>query len=146
MNWSYKGIMRMDAGERATTRRKRAPILIGRVLSGVAVLFLLVDAGGKLLAPQSMIDTTPAELQLPHDVTLYRLLGAILAVCVALHLWRRTALLGAVLVTGFLGGAVAVNVRAGMPLATNTLFSVYMGVVMWVGFYLRDARLRVALS
>lgn len=108
----------------------------GLVLSGLAVLFFLMDAGGKLVAPEAMIAHTPP-LGLPADVGFYRLLGAILAVCTALHVWPRTALLGAVLLTGFLGGAVAVNLRADMPLFANTLFGVYLGALMWAGLLLR---------
>ena len=136
----------MDLAQPATARKATVRVLVGRVLSGAVVVLLLADAAGKLFATRTMIDTTPAALQLPDDVGLYRALGGILAACVALHLWQRTALLGAVLVTGFLGGAIAVNLRAGMPLATNTLVGLYFGILMWVGFYLRDARLRVALS
>jgi len=68
------------------------------------------------------------------------MIGAILAVCTALYAWPRTALLGAVLLTSFLGGAVAVNVRAEMPLATNTLFGIYLGAMVWAGLWLRDPR------
>ena len=137
---------KMDMEKFSAAPAKRIKILVGRLLTGLTMLLLLVDAGGKLFASQTMIDTTPAGLGLPHDVALYRTLGAILAVCVGLHLWRRTALLGAVLLTGFLGGAIAVNVRASMPLPVNTLMGFYIGVVMWAGYYLRDARLRGLLT
>jgi hypothetical protein len=113
----------------------------GRILSGVSILFLTADAAGKLIAPQTMIAYSPP-LGLPADPSLYRLIGAILAVCVGLHLWRRTAVLGAVLITGFLGGAIAVNLRAEMPLFSNTLFGLYLGILLWTGFWLRDARVR----
>jgi hypothetical protein len=117
----------------------------GVVLSGLAVLFFLMDAGGKLLAPEAMIAHTPP-LGLPADVGFYRLLGAILALCTALHVWPRTAVLGAVLLTGFLGGAVAVNLRADMPLFANTLFGVYVGALKWAGLLLRRPRLAVLLG
>lgn len=109
---------------------------IGRVLTGLALLFFVMDAGGKLIAPEAMIAHTPA-LGLPADAGFYRLLGAILALCTALHALPRTALLGAVLLTGFLGGAVAVNLRADMPLLANTLFGLYLGALMWGGLLLR---------
>lgn len=108
----------------------------GLVLSGLATLFFLMDAGGKLVAPGMMIANTPP-LGLPADPALYRLLGAILALCTALYVWPRTALLGAVLLTGFLGGAIAVNLRAQMPLFANTLFGAYVGAVVWAGLLLR---------
>lgn len=131
----------------ADTTRPRAgrAVWTGRVLSGVAILFLTADAAGKLIAPQTMIAYSPP-LGLPADPALYRLIGGILAVCVGLHLWRRTAILGAVLLTGFLGGAVAVNVRAEMLLFSNTLFGVYLGILLWTGFWLRDARVRALLG
>ncbi len=116
----------------------------GRALSGLAVLFLAVDAGGKLIAPDLMIAHSPP-LGLPADPGLYRMIGAILAVCTALYALPRTALLGAVLLTGFLGGAVAMNVRAEMPLVTNTLFGIYLGAMVWGGLLLRDPRVRALL-
>ena len=112
----------------------------GLVLSGLAILFLVADAAGKLIAPETMIANTPP-LGLPATVSFYRLLGTLLAICTAIHVWPRTALLGAVLLTGFLGGAVAVNLRAGMPLLSNTLFGVYVGALMWGGLLLRRPKL-----
>ena len=120
-------------------------IVAGRMLSGLAILALALDAGGKLVAPATMIANSPP-LGLAPDPGLYRLIGAILAACVALYAWPRTALLGAVLLTGFLGGAVAVNLRAGMPLLSNTLFGVYLGLFVWGGLYLRDPRLRALFA
>jgi len=124
----------------ATARDTRAT-WAGRVLSGLSVLFLSADAAGKLIAPHAMIAYSPP-LGLPADPSLYRLIGAVLAVCIGLHLWRRTAILGAILLTGFLGGAIAVNLRAEMPLFGNTLFGLYLGILLWAGFWLRDARVR----
>jgi hypothetical protein len=116
----------------------------GRGLSGLAILFLAMDAGGKLIAPATMIAYSPP-LGIPADPSLYRLLGGILAVCTILYAWRGTTLLGAVLLTGYLGGAIAVNVRAEMPLFSNTLFGAYVGIVLWSGLWLRDARVRALL-
>jgi len=120
----------------ATTTPAPAWRRTGIVLSTLATLFFLMDAGGKLIAPEMMIANTPP-LGLPADVGLYRLLGAILAACTALYVWPRTALLGAVLLTGFLGGAIAVNLRAQMPVFANTLFGVYVGMLMWAGILMR---------
>jgi hypothetical protein len=113
----------------------------GRVLSGLAVLMLGADAAGKLIAPDLMIANSPP-LGLPADAGLYRLIGGILAFCTLLYAWPRTAVIGAILLTGFLGGAVAVNLRAQMPLVSNTLFGVYLGAVVWGGLLLRDSRAR----
>ena len=116
-------------------------VIAGRTLSGLAILFLAADALGKLIAPDLMIANTPP-LGLPADPALYRLLGDILAVCTALYAWPRTAFLGAVMLTGYLGGAIAVNVRAEMPLVSNTLFGVYVALFVWGGLYLRNPALR----
>lgn len=118
---------------------------IGRALSGLAILLLAMDAAGKLIAPEMMIANSPA-LGLPEDVTLYRLLGAILAAATALYAFRRTAFLGAILLTGYLGGAIAMHVRVGSPLFSHTLFGVYLGLFVWAGLWLRDPRLRALAS
>ena len=68
--------------------------------------------------------------------------GVILAVCTALYAYPRTAILGAILLTGYLGGAVATHVRVSNPWASHILFPVYVGVLLWLGLYLRDAKLR----
>jgi hypothetical protein len=116
----------------------------GRVLSGLAVLFFVMDAGGKLIAPEVMIANSPP-LGMPADPAFYRLLGGILLVCTALYAWPRTAFLGAVLVTGYLGGAVASHLRVGSPLLGFTLFGVYLGIIVWGGLWLRDPRIRALL-
>ncbi len=116
----------------------------GRVISGLAALMLGLDGTMTLAAPQMMIANSPP-LGIAPDPDLYRALGAILLGCVALYVWPRAAFLGALLITAFLGGAVAVNVRADMPLFSNTLFGVYIGVLVWAGLWLRDARVRALL-
>src|SRR6478735_6425557 len=97
-------------------------------LSGLTVALLAADVVGKLLVPDLMIANTPP-LGLPADPGFYRLLGAILAVGVALCALPRTALLGAVLLTGYLGGTVAIHLRVGDPLFSATLFGVYLGII-----------------
>ena len=116
----------------------------GRILTALAVLFLGMDAGGKLIAPATMIAYSPP-LGLPADLGFYRLLGAILAISTALYAWRRTAFLGAVLLTGYLGGAVATHLRVGSPLFGYTLFGVYLGIMLWAGLWLRDSRIRALM-
>ena len=113
---------------------------VGWGLTGLATLFLLADAAGKLLAPDLMIANSPP-LGIPADPAFYRLLGAILAICTALYAYPRTA----VLLTGYLGGAVASHLRVGSPLLSFTLFGVYLGLVVWGGLYLREPRLRALL-
>lgn len=119
-------------------------VLAGRVLSGLVVLALAMDAAGKLIAPAVMIANSPP-LGLPADPAFYRLLGLILAVCTALYAWSRTAMLGAVLVTGYLGGAVATHLRVGSPLLGYTLFGVYVGIAAWAGLWLRNPHVRALL-
>ena len=87
-------------------------VIAGRILSGLAILFLAMDAGGKLITPAAMIANSPP-IGLPADPAFYRLLGAILGLATILYAWPRTALLGAVLLTGYLGGAVACQLRVG---------------------------------
>ncbi|HEX6660821.1 MAG TPA: DoxX family protein [Sphingomicrobium sp.] len=114
-------------------------------LSGLAILFLAMDAAGKLIAPGTMMAYTPSTLRLPADPGFYRLLGTILALCTALYAIPRTAVLGALLLTAYLGGAVAAHLAGGSPLLSNTLFGVYLGAAVWGGVYLREPRLRALL-
>ena len=114
----------------------------GRVLSGLAVLFLLFDAGVKVLRHPMAVQGT-AELGYPQSVVV--VLGIVQLVCLAVYLVPRTAVLGAVLWTGYLGGAVATHVRIGHPLFSHVLFPVYVAVLLWVGLWLRDERLRTVL-
>jgi hypothetical protein len=117
----------------------------GWALSGLAILFLGTDAGAKILVPAMMAAYTPPQLRIPTDPCFYRLLGSILAICTALYAIPRTAVLGAVLLTAYLGGAVATHLAAGSPLVSSTLFGVYLGLAVWGGLYLREPRLRALL-
>ena len=115
---------------------------IGWGLSGLAILFLGTDAGAKLLVPALMAAYTPSQLRIPTDPGFYRLLGAILALCTALYAIPRTAIFGAILLTAYLGGAVATHLIAGSPLFSNVLFGAYVGLISWAGLWLREPRLR----
>lgn len=123
----------------------RARSRIGIGLSVLVVLFLTMDAAGKLFAPELMIDNSPP-LGLPDDPGFHRMLGAILAACVALYAIPRTSVLGAILVTAYLGGAVATHARVGSPLLSHTLFGVYLGILLWLGLWLRNPGLRTLLN
>ena len=114
---------------------------VGRVLSSLAIIFLAADAAGKLLAPEMMIANSPP-LGLPAEPGFHRLLGGILAICILLYAWPRSAILGAVLITGFLGGAIATHIRIASPLFSHTLFGVYIGLFVWGGLWLRNTKLR----
>jgi hypothetical protein len=125
-----------------TTQSSRGFYIAGSVLSGLVVLFLLVDAVMKLLEMPVVLQTT-AELGYPAaDV---RAIGLLLLLCTALYAFPRTAVIGAVLLTAYLGGAVATHVRVENPLFSHVLFGVYLGVLLWGGLYLRDARVRELL-
>jgi hypothetical protein len=118
-----------------------ASVGTGRVLTGLAGAFLLMDAGTKLVAPQFAIDNSPP-LGWEFDVATVRLLGVLLLVPTVLYVWPRTAMLGAVLITGYLGGAIATHVRAESPLFSHTLFGVYLALMVWGGLWLRHPALR----
>jgi hypothetical protein len=114
----------------------------GRVLTGLAVVFLLFDITIKLLrSPEAIKGTT--ELGWPASVILP--LGIVQLVCLALYLIPRTAFFGAILWTGYLGGAIATHVRVGNPLFSHVLFPVYVAALLWGGLWLRDRRLRQLL-
>ncbi|HET7434656.1 MAG TPA: DoxX family protein [Thermoanaerobaculia bacterium] len=111
----------------------------GRIASTLAVLFLLFDAIGKLMRPAAVIDGT-TQLGWPASVILP--LGIVQLVCLILYVLPRTAVFGAILWTGYLGGAVATHVRIGNPLFSHILFPTYVALLLWGGLWLRDRRLR----
>ena len=115
----------------------------GFAMSAVVVLFLFMDSGMKLAAVQPVLEAGQ-QIGFP-GAAMARKLGALLLFCTLLYVWPRTSLLGAILVTGFLGGAVATHVRLGNPLFSHVLFGVYVGVLMWGGLLLREPRLRALL-
>jgi hypothetical protein len=114
----------------------------GRTLSGLAALFLLADGAGKLLRARPVMEGT---IQLGYAPEIVFTLGVVLVSCVLTYLVPRTSVLGALLLTGYLGGAVATHVRVGNPLFTHVLFPTYVAALLWGGLLLRDARLRALL-
>jgi hypothetical protein len=125
----------------ATTAPGRGAIRAGWAISGLVILFLVMDAGMKLAVLQPVIDTTRT-LGWPTDAGTLRMLGILTLVPTLLYAWPRTAPLGAVILTAYLGGAVATHVRIGSPLFSHILFGVYLGAAMWGGLWLRDPRVR----
>ena len=119
-----------------------AALWTGRVLSGALIAFLVFDAVIKLIPLQVVIDTTAA-LGFPPELA--RTLGVLTLVCAALYAWPRTAILGAILLTGYLGGAIAIHLRVGNPMFSHTMFGVYLGLMAWGGLYLRDPRLQALI-
>tara|TARA_B110001454_G_C12723340_1_gene436780 strand:+ start:112 stop:489 length:378 start_codon:yes stop_codon:yes gene_type:complete len=117
-------------------------IWIGRVLSGLAIAFLLFDAIMKFFMDKLPPEALEAGAALQWPMEKMPTVGTILLICTILYAIPRTALLGAILLTGYLGGAIASHVRVGNPLFTHTLFPIYIAVFVWLGLYLRDAKLR----
>jgi hypothetical protein len=113
----------------------------GCIISALPALFLLIDGAMKLVKPPIVVETT-VQLGYPESVILK--LGIVLLVCTTLYVIPRTAILGAILLTGYLGGAVATHVRVGADLF-SMLFPVILGVLIWGGLYLRDDRLRAII-
>jgi hypothetical protein len=120
----------------------QAGLWTGRVLTAVIALFLVLDSGMKLL----QLDAVRQAMQpLGYPDHLGLVIGMIEAICLVLYVVPRTAVLGAILLTGLLGGSAAAHLRVGDPLFTHVLFGVYVGVLAWGGLYLRDATLRALI-
>lgn len=124
--------------------RSKAAAWGGRILSGVAILFLLADGAMKLVPIQPVTDTMQA-LGWPTDPWLLRTLGIIQIAATLIYANPQSAVFGAILLTGYLGGAVATHVRVGSPLFTHDLFGVAVGVVLWAGLWVRSPALRDVL-
>ena len=130
--------LRASSATPATSRTR----LAGRILSGIAVLFLIVDVtfkfgGGK--------EAAEAMAQLGWSLHHMPIIGVIEIILLALYVIPRTAPLGAILWTGYLGGAIATHLRVDNPLISHILFPIYVAVFIWGGLYLRDARVRALL-
>jgi hypothetical protein len=127
----------------AVQPNSRGLIWTGRVISGIAVLFLAMDATMKILQPPMVVENS-ANLGFSPGTILG--LGILQLVLLALYLIPRTAILGAVLWTGYLGGAVVIHLRINDPWLSHTLFPVYVGIFLWAGLWLRDRRARLLIS
>jgi hypothetical protein len=121
-----------------TASISRRQVWTGRVLSGLVSAFFVMDGVMKLLKPAPVVQAT---LQLGYPESTIVGIGIVLLVCTVLYLMPRTSALGAILLTGYLGGAVASQLRVGATWF-NILFAVVFGCVVWAGLYLRDSRLR----
>jgi hypothetical protein len=126
-------------GENQAVASTKKMLWAGRAISTFVVLFLVLDSTMKLLRLPMVLDSFK---QLGYSPDLSVTIGALLLLCTVIYVIPQTSVLGAILLTGFLGGAVATNLRIGAPLFSNTLFPVYMGAMVWGGLYLRDGRLR----
>ncbi|OJT18203.1 DoxX-like family protein [Archangium sp. Cb G35] len=130
----------------STITLSQKSIWTGRILSGLAVAFLLFDAVMKFIMDKLPPEALEAGSALQWPIERMPLVGTILLICLACYLIPRTAILGAILLTGYLGGAVASHVRVGNPLFSHTLFPIYVAVFLWLGLFLRDARVRKVLE
>ena len=116
----------------------KAPVWTGRAISGLVILFLIFDGATKVLkVPQVLQASTRLHLSIADTVGI----GIVLLVCTALYAIPRTAILGAILLTGYLGGATAIQLQAQSPAFENA-FPVIFGVLVWSGLFLRDAQVR----
>ncbi|HKW89430.1 MAG TPA: DoxX family protein [Candidatus Acidoferrales bacterium] len=113
-------------------------IWTGRILGGILVLFLLFDSITKLMSASFVLD---ALRRLGYPLRLAPIIGGILLVCIIIYVIPRTSILGAILLTGYLGGATELNLRSG-DTVFETIFPVIFGILLWGALYLRDARLR----
>ena len=124
------------------TPTSKSHIWAGRILTALPLLFLLVDGVMKLFKPAPVLE---GMTRLGYPVSLSVAIGIILLVCVVIYAIPQTSILGAILLTGYLGGAVASQLRIGEPLFSNVLFPVYVAALMWGGLYFREERLRALL-
>ena len=117
---------------------------VGRVLSGLVILFLMLDGVIKLV-PWPVVTDTMDRMGYGSSETLARSLGIITIACTVLYAIPPTSVFGAILLTGYLGGAMASHVRIGSPLFTHTLFGLYLGLMVWGGLWLRDRNLQILI-
>jgi DoxX-like family len=129
-------IMQTSTQTVPVSRRK---LWAGRIISGLVVLFLLFDSVAKLMRVAPVLEAC-TRLGIPQNLVIG--IGSVLLACVVVYVIPRTSVLGAILLTGYLGGAVATQLRAGSPLF-DTLFPIIFGVLIWAGIFLRDNRVRI---
>ena len=136
----------LDSTPRAASRdafSSPAARWTGRILTGIAILFLTFDAVIKLAGAKEAVEGTVQLGWQPHHLPI---IGGIALVLLVLYIIPRTAPLGAVLWTGYFGGAVATQLRVDNPLFSHTLFPIYVAAIVWGGLYLRDARVRALIG
>ena len=127
-----------------TTPVSKPALWTGRILSGLVILFMLLDGAIKLV-PWPVVTETMDRIGYGSSETLARTLGVITVACTVLYAIPPTSILGAILLTGHLGGAMASHLRIGSPLFTHTLFGFYLGLMVWGGLWLRGRRLRALM-
>ena len=126
----------------AAANGSKTALWTGRVLTGIVTLFLVLDSAMKLLQLDAVRE---AMAPLGYPAGLGLVIGVVEAICLLLYIVPRTAVLGAILLTGLLGGSAAAHLRVGDPLVTHVLFGVYVGILAWGGLYFRDERVRALI-
>jgi DoxX-like family len=111
-------------------------------MSALVIVFLLFDGAIKMV-PMDIVITTGEQLGIPAELA--RVLGTLTLLSTILYMIPQTSMLGAILLTGYLGGAISTHLRVGSPLFSHTLFGVYLGLLVWGGLYLREPRLRALI-
>jgi hypothetical protein len=139
---SYPHAHSLSATPARPTLGNRKALWAGRIVSGLAAAFMAMDGMVKVLQLPVAVEGT---VKLGYAPGIIFWLGLIQIAMLALYLFPRTAVLGAILWTGFLGGAIATHVRLGNPLFSHVLFPTYVAAFLWCGLWLRDARLRAVL-
>jgi hypothetical protein len=134
-----KGKTMLTIGETAPV--SKPALWMGRVLSGIVILFMLFDGAIKLV-PWPVVTESVDRIGYGSSETLARTLGAITIACTVLYAIPPTSILGAILLTGYLGGAIASHLRIDSPLFSHVLFGFYIGLMVWGGLWLRDRSLR----
>jgi hypothetical protein len=118
-------------------------VTVGRGITGLAVLFLLFDTVIKFTNVPAVAESMN---QLGYPVSYAVGIGVLEVICLAVYLIPRTSVIGVILLTGYLGGAIASHVRVGNPLFSHVLFPIYIAALLWGGLYLRDARVRSIIA
>jgi hypothetical protein len=137
----YKEETFMQSATQTQTASK-TQLWAGRIMTALPVLFLLFDGVTHLMKIAPVVESFN---QLGYPLSLALGMGILELVCVVVYVIPSTSILGAILLTGYLGGAVAAHARIGDPLLSHVLFPVYIGVLVWGGLYLRNERLRTLL-
>src|SRR5882724_8315959 len=125
-----------------TASASKKQLWAGRIITALPVLFLLVDRVMKLFSPAPVVE---GMIRLGYPLSLTAIMGVILLTCVVVYTIARTSIVGALLLTGYPGGAVASQLRVGEPLSSQALFPVYVAALIWGGLYLREERLRALI-
>ena len=136
-------ILRNASTSVSARRPLNKSLLAGRILTGIVMAFMIFDTGFKFTGAKEAIEgTVTLGFQAHHLMTI----AVIEVVCVLLYLVPRTAPIGAVLLTGYFGGAIITHIRVDNPLFSHMLFPTYLGAMMWLGLYLRDPRVRALVG